>query len=69
MTDYIIEILTKVSFDKELFNKELHKSRRWLEKEEWNTVCLWVNEFHFDKVDSNFGELCDPFGKIKQLNP
>jgi len=50
MVEYIKEILTKVSFDNELFMKELHKSRRWLTPEEWNTVLQWANRFHKDKL-------------------
>lgn len=50
MTNYIIELLTKVSFDRELFLKELNKSRRWLNQEEWSMLIRWVHKNHMDKV-------------------
>ena len=42
MHEYFIEILTKVSFDRGLFQKELNKSRRWLTNEEWDQLYIWA---------------------------
>lgn len=50
MTDYIIEMLSNVSFDKEIFVRELTKSRRWLNQEEWNNLMSWVRKNHMDKI-------------------
>lgn len=50
MTDYIIEMLSNVSFDKEIFVRELNKSRRWLNQEEWNLLMRWVRKNHLDKI-------------------
>jgi len=58
MIDYIIEDLTKVSFDKNLFNSELIKCRRWLTVEEWDTLILWVKVFHPDKLDEGIDYTC-----------
>ena len=44
MNEYLIEVLTKVSFDKGLFQKELNKSRRWLTTDEWEQLCDWATE-------------------------
>ncbi len=41
MYEYTKEILTKVSFDRALFKKELKKSIRWLKREEKNLLKLW----------------------------
>ena len=49
MNEYLIEVLTKVSFDRGLFQKELNKSKRWLTAEEWDQLYAWA-------VD-NFGNL------------
>lgn len=35
------EILQKVSFDKDLFRKELHKASRWLKGEERMLLYAW----------------------------
>jgi len=50
MTDYIIEMLSNASFDKEIFVRELNKSRRWLNQEEWNILMRWVRKNHMDKI-------------------
>ncbi len=36
------KILSKVSFDKSLFKKELSKSARWLSKREVITLKIWA---------------------------
>jgi hypothetical protein len=36
------KILSKVSFDKSLFKKELSKSARWLSKQEVITLKIWA---------------------------
>ncbi len=41
MYEYTKEILTKVSFDRALFRKELKKSIRWLKREEKNLLKVW----------------------------
>ena len=41
MLRYCMEILKKVSFDKALFNKELCKAFRWLDKKERAILKKW----------------------------
>lgn len=41
MYEYTKEILTKVSFDRALFRKELKKSVRWLKREERRLLKVW----------------------------
>jgi len=41
MFEYTKEILTKVSFDKKLFKKELVKARRWLKSDERKMLMVW----------------------------
>ena len=41
MFEYTKTILNKVSFNKELFSKELRKSFRWLKKEEIIALQAW----------------------------
>lgn len=52
MEKYIIELLEKVSFDNALFRKELIKSKRWLNANEWMVVKRWVLLNHSDKLDA-----------------
>ena len=42
MLEFTKKILSKVSFDKNLFKKELSKSARWLSKEEVITLKIWA---------------------------
>jgi hypothetical protein len=42
MHEYLVEVLTKVSFDRALFLNELRKSRRWLTTEEWESLYQWA---------------------------
>ena len=42
MLEFTKQILSKVSFDKTLFKKELSKSARWLSKEEVITLKIWA---------------------------
>jgi hypothetical protein len=44
MHEYLIEVLTKVSFDRSLFLKELNKSKRWLTAEEWEVLYGWAED-------------------------
>lgn len=44
MHEYLTEVLTKVSFDRGLFQKELNKSKRWLTTEEWDRLYAWAAE-------------------------
>jgi hypothetical protein len=41
MFEYSKEILTKVSFDRNLFNKELKKAITWLKKDERKLLMMW----------------------------
>lgn len=41
MFEYTKEILVKVSFDRNLFQKELKKAIKWLQREEKNLLRLW----------------------------
>ena len=40
-------ILTKVSFDKALFAKELKKSFKWLKKEQIEELKMWCYEKYY----------------------
>ena len=42
MLEFSKKILRKVSFDKNLFRKELSKSVRWLSKKEELTLKIWA---------------------------
>jgi hypothetical protein len=42
MLEFTKKILSKVSFDKYLFRKELSKSVRWLSKKEVITLKIWA---------------------------
>jgi len=44
MLDYVKTILIKVSFDQNLFKKELEKSLQWLDAEEILKLKDWVVE-------------------------
>ena len=41
MLDYSKKLLSKVSFDRKLFKKELKKSIAWINKEERLTLQIW----------------------------
>ncbi len=41
MFEYSKEILTKVSFDRTLFNKELVKAIKWLKVDERKLLMMW----------------------------
>lgn len=42
MFEYTKEVLTKVSFDKVLFTKELNKALKWLKGDERKMLMMWV---------------------------
>lgn len=42
MLEYQKQVLRKVSFDKDLFNKELRKSQKWLKPEEMENLEHWA---------------------------
>ena len=42
MLEFSKKILSKVSFDKNLFKKELSKSIKWLNKKEVLTLKIWA---------------------------
>lgn len=52
MFEYSKEILTKVSFDKELFRKELLKSIKWVTADERKLLLLWCLATFQDKYGS-----------------
>jgi hypothetical protein len=41
MFEYTKEVLTKVSFDRTLFRKELKKAVKWLKSEERRMLMVW----------------------------
>ncbi|MEO5569806.1 MAG: hypothetical protein ABIT08_02895 [Bacteroidia bacterium] len=41
MLEYTKQILTKVSFDRVLFRKELKKAMKWLKSEERGILMVW----------------------------
>lgn len=41
MFEYTKQILTKVSFDRVLFRKELKKAMKWLKNEERRMLMVW----------------------------
>lgn len=65
MQEYFIEILQKVSFDRDLFLKELQKSRRWLKPEEYAIVLKWAYEHYSDKFET--GEKSAEYEHINQV--
>ena len=54
MLEYSKKILTKVSFDKSLFRKELLKAARWLRKDELKMLQMWCittfGSYHRDVI-------------------
>jgi hypothetical protein len=52
MFEYSKEILTKVSFDKELFRKELIKAIKWVTADERKLLLLWCLATFQDKYGS-----------------
>ncbi len=60
MLEYTKTVLKKVSFDKDLFNKELSKSIKWLEENDIHELKHWVieNYYHLHKeiINSIFYE-------------
>ncbi|NQU88465.1 MAG: hypothetical protein HQ541_22185 [Mariniphaga sp.] len=61
MIEYAKVILPKVTFSRELFQKELHKCIEWIEKEEIEELRKWCQE--------NFGDdypniLADAFDNL-----
>jgi len=42
MLEFSKKILSKVSFDKKLFRKELHKCARWLSQKEMIHLKIWA---------------------------
>ena len=42
MLEFTKKILSKVSFDKDLFKKELKKSTRWMSKKELTLLKIWA---------------------------
>lgn len=52
MLEFSKKILSKVSFDKDLFKKELKKSINWMSKKELNHLKIWaLTSFsHYKKI-------------------
>lgn len=44
MIEYAKELLPKVAFSKELFEKELHKCIAWVEHDELEELHVWCKE-------------------------
>tara|TARA_B100001287_G_C22524868_1_gene454460 strand:- start:251 stop:436 length:186 start_codon:yes stop_codon:yes gene_type:complete len=42
MLEFSKKILSKVSFDKDLFKKELEKSTKWMSKKELTLLKIWA---------------------------
>ena len=51
MLDYQKTILEKVSFSKELFKRELSKSHKWLNLDEFGDLIVWATD-NFGKIYS-----------------
>ena len=49
MLNYIQSILEKVSFDRDLFLKEVQKAKGMLQGQEWLALVEWLREFVNDK--------------------
>ena len=58
MLEFSKKILNKVSFDKNLFKKELKKSLRWLNKKEISLLKIWALGT-FSQYKSIIGEVFD----------
>lgn len=60
MLDYTETILQKVSFNKDLFRKELIKSIHWLHKDEVTALKAWVvlnfGSKYFDIIKDTFDD-------------
>lgn len=50
MQDYLKAVLTKLSFDRTLFLKEMSKSRRWLTSSEWDSLYKWAEQNHHEML-------------------
>jgi len=62
MLEYTKEILTKVSFDKSLFRKELMKAVRWLKRDERRMLKIWCIATFATYTDI----IADAFRKVSQ---
>lgn len=49
MLEYVKMVLEKVSFNRDLFKKELEKSKKLLNEEEINILQSWCNKSFRDK--------------------
>ena len=49
MLNYTKSILEKVSFDRDLFLKEVQKAKGMLQGQEWLALVEWLREFVNDK--------------------
>ena len=56
MFEYSKEILTKVSFDRTLFNKELVKAIKWLKVDERKLLMMWCLATFGNKYSDVIGQ-------------
>ena len=58
MLEYAQQILVKVSFDKNLFSKELRKALNWIKTEEKKMLQIWCiatfGNFYYDIISEVF---------------
>jgi len=57
MLEYTKTILRKVSFDAELFKKELQKSLKWLNNDDVNSLYNWLIENYYHSHKSIINEV------------
>jgi len=56
MFEYSKEILTKVSFDRNLFKKELSKAIKWIKSDERKMLMLWCLATFGNKYSDIIGQ-------------
>ncbi len=61
MLEYSKTVLEKVSFDRELFRKELEKSKRVLKEDEVQMLIKWCRLSFTEKYPDILGEVFDNY--------
>lgn len=61
MLEYTMTVLEKVSFNRELFRKELVKSKNMLKAEEIEVLVKWCKLSFIDKYPDVIGEVFSTF--------
>jgi len=61
MLEYSKTVLEKVSFNRELFRKELEKSRKMLKEDEIEILHKWVRTSLADKYPDIISEIVDTY--------